>query len=110
MFASAFIDPGTRCPSRRSFSTAAQQRQFVLSTPGAWSYVDLLYTAGLNVVAYEGIPCTRATVLSGAYPATRPLGIVTRGAPRGAVGRFVRWVRTSRVARRVIATRYVPAR
>jgi hypothetical protein len=33
---------------------------------------------------------------------------VTRGRPRGALARFLRWTRTSRVARRVIASRYLP--
>jgi phosphate transport system substrate-binding protein len=61
-----------------------------------------------NVMAYNGVPCTRATVRSGAYPAGRPLGVATRGRPRGALGRFLRWARTSPIARRVIATRYVP--
>ena len=111
VFTSAFIDPATTVvPPSRSFTTAAQVREFVLSTPAGWSYVDLLYTTGLRVVPYQGIPCTRATVVSGEYPATRPLGTVTRGKPQGTVARFLRWVRTSRVARRVIATRYVPAR
>jgi phosphate transport system substrate-binding protein len=111
VFGSTFVDDATPvAPEARTFATAAQVRDHVVSAPAAWAYVDLLYTAGLHVVRYEGIPCTRATVLSGAYPATRPLSIVTRGAPAGEVARFLRWVHASRVARRVIATRYVPAR
>ena len=38
----------------------------------------------------------------------RPLGVVTRGRPRGALARFLRWAATSRKARQVIATRYLP--
>ena len=41
------------------------------------------------------------------YPARTDLGFVTRGAPKGRVGRFIRWVRRSARARRVIGTRYV---
>ena len=41
-------------------------------------------------------------------PAQRPLGVVTKGAPKGALRRFLRWVATSRKAREVIATRYIP--
>ena len=59
-------------------------------------------------MAYEGIGCMRATIRAGTYPARRPLGVVTRGRPRGALARFLHWVKTSRKARRVIATRYVP--
>jgi phosphate transport system substrate-binding protein len=94
----------------RTFLTAPQMRDFVKVSPSAWGYVDLAFTAELHVVPYEGIPCTRATVASGAYPARTELGFVTRGRPKGEVARFIRWVRRSGKARRVIATRYVPVR
>jgi len=61
------------------------------------------------VVTYEGIGCTQATIKDGSYPARRPLGVVTRGRPRGALARFLRWATTSRKARQVIATRYIPS-
>ena len=40
-------------------------------------------------------------------PRAAQLGFVTRGRPRGALARFLRWTRTDATARRVIATRYV---
>jgi len=52
--------------------------------------------------------CTRATVASGVYPAVRPLGVVARGRPRGALARFLRWATASRKARSVIARRCLP--
>ena len=82
-------------------------REFVEATPAAWGYVDVAFTDGLHVLRYDGVACDRATIRSGAYPAQRPLGIVTRGRPRGPVARFLRWVATSRKARQVIATRYL---
>ena len=85
-------------------------RDFIKVTPNAWGYVDLAFAGELNVVSFEGIPCTRATVASEAYPARTELGFVTRGAPKGRVARFIRWVKTARKARQVIATRYVPVR
>ena len=42
-------------------------------------------------------------------PGRRPLGMVTRGKPRGALARFLRWARTSPKARQVIRTRYLDA-
>ena len=97
-----------RSPTGRARSTtAAQVRDYVAATPAAWGYVDLAYTAGLHAVPYEGVPCTRETIVSGAYPARRPLGFVTRGAPRGALARFLRWIARDATARRVIATRYI---
>jgi phosphate transport system substrate-binding protein len=111
VFLGTLVDDATPVTYQpRTFTTARQERDFVLATPTAWAYVDLNYAAGLHVVPFDGVPCTRATVLSGAYPATRPLSLVTRGTPKGAVARFLRWVRSSRVARRIIATRYVPVR
>jgi phosphate transport system substrate-binding protein len=109
VFLSVFVDLATPIAYLpRTLATAAQMRDFVRSTPAAFGYVDLAFAGDLHAVPYEGVPCTRGTVRSGAYPARRPLGFVTRGRPRGETARFVRWIRHSRTARRVIATRYVP--
>jgi phosphate transport system substrate-binding protein len=110
-FEATFLDADTpQLYTPRTLVTAAQLRDFVKVSPSAWGYVDLAFTADLHVIPYEGVPCTRATVSSGAYPARTELGFVTRGAPKGRVARFIRWVRRSAKARRVIATRYVVVR
>jgi phosphate transport system substrate-binding protein len=109
VFLSVFVDlttPITYQP--RTLALAAQMRDYVRSTPNALGYVDLAYASDLHPVPYEGVPCTRATIRSGAYPARRPLGFVTRARPRPEVRRFLRWIRRSKTARRVVATRYVP--
>jgi phosphate transport system substrate-binding protein len=93
----------------RTFSTSGELRAFVEQTPAAFGYADLGLTAPVHAVDYQGVPCERRTIRSGAYPAQRPLGVVTRGRPRGALARFLRWARTSRTARRVIESRYVTA-
>ena len=85
-----------------------QARDYVERTPSAFAYIDFAFTRPVHAIPYQGVRCTRATIRNGSYPATRPLGIVTVGRPKGALRRFLRWTRTSRVARRVIATRYVP--
>ena len=111
VFESAFLDAATpQAYVPRTFTSSAQVRDFVKATPNAWGYADLAFTAGLHTVPYEGVECSRATVASRAYPARSEVGFVTRGAPKGRIARFFRWVRTSRKARRVIATRYVPVR
>jgi phosphate transport system substrate-binding protein len=110
VFLQTFVDLTTPILYRpHAFLSATQMRNFIRVTPGALGYLDVAFTAGLHAVPYEGVPCTRATIRSGAYPARRPLGLVTRGRPRGAVARFLRWIARSRTARRVIATRYAPA-
>jgi phosphate transport system substrate-binding protein len=90
-------------PLARTFTTPAQVREFVLATSSAWGYVELAFTAGLNVVAYQGNPCSETAP----YPARREFGVVTRGRPRGALGRFLRWIARDATAKRVIASRYV---
>jgi phosphate transport system substrate-binding protein len=109
VFLSVFVDLATPIAYQpRTFAYSTQMRDFVRSTPAAFGYVDLVYARQLHAVPYEGVPCTRATIKSGRYPAHRPLGFVTRGRPRGQTARFLHWIRHSRRARRVIASRYVP--
>jgi phosphate transport system substrate-binding protein len=109
VFLSDFVDIGTPLAFQPvTVPTDQDVRDYVEQSPAAFGYVDLALTGPLHVVAYEGVGCTRSTIRSGAYPARRPLGVVTRGRPRGALARFLRWARTSRTARRVIATRYLP--
>jgi phosphate transport system substrate-binding protein len=91
----------------RTFATAAQLRDFVAQTPGAFGYADLALTAPVHAIDYQGVACDRRTIRLGTYPAQRPLGVVTRGRPRGALARFLRWAATSRTARRVVTARYV---
>jgi phosphate transport system substrate-binding protein len=108
VFEGVFVDLATPIAYQpRTFAVTDQVRDFIAATPGAWGYLDLNFARALHVVAYEGIACTRQTVLSAAYPARRPLGFVTRGRPTGELARFLRWVAHDATARRVIATRYV---
>jgi phosphate transport system substrate-binding protein len=109
VFQSLFVDLDTPVVYRPvTLATDTQMRDYVEQTPAALGYVDLALTGSLHVMTYGGVGCTLATVKSGTYPAQRPLGVVTRGRPRGALARFLRWATTSRKARQVIATRYVP--
>jgi phosphate transport system substrate-binding protein len=110
-FVDVFVDVATPVAWQPvTLLTNTQERDYIEQTPAAFGYVDLALTGGLHVVRYEGVGCTRATIRSGRYPARRPLGIVTRGRPRGALRRFLHWARTSRTARRVIAAHYIPVR
>lgn len=109
VFQSVFVDDTTPVAwSPVTLISSTQARDYIEQTPGAFGYADLALTGPLHVIAYEGVGCTRRTIADGSYPASRPLGIVTQGAPRGALGRFLSWVRRSPTARRVIASRYVP--
>jgi phosphate transport system substrate-binding protein len=110
VFDSVFIDVDTPVAyAARTFDTSPQVRDFIEATPAALGYVDLASAGPLHRLAYQGVACNRDTIRSATYPAQRPLGVVTRGRPRGALARFLRWARTSRTAHRVVASRYVTA-
>jgi hypothetical protein len=109
VFLSTFVDAVTPVAyAPRTFATPQQVRSFVLTTPAAWGYVDFAFTGGLHVVPYEGAGCSRASIAAGTYAARSEIAFVTRGAPRGAAARFIRWARTSAIARQIVRTRYVP--
>lgn len=119
------LDPGTGASTvfREVFLTPAdpvawrpetlllsiQARDYVEATPAAFGYMDLAATGPVHAIAYDGHPCTRATVKDGSYPARRPLGIVTRGQPKRALRQFLRWIKTSHKAQQVLNRRYVAA-
>lgn len=109
VFQSVFIDLTTPVAWQPvTLLTSTQVRDYVEQTPAGLGYVDLALIEPVHAIAYEGVGCTRATIKNSRYPARRPLGVVTRGRPPAALARFLRWARTSRTARRVIATRYIP--
>jgi phosphate transport system substrate-binding protein len=108
VFLSAFVDVATPLAYRPvTLATETQVRDYIERTPAGFGYLDRVLAGSLRVTAFEGVGCTRASIKGGTYPAARPLGVVTRGRPRGALARFLRWARTSPKAREVIATRYL---
>jgi phosphate transport system substrate-binding protein len=109
VFEQVFIDDDTPFAWRPiTLLLGLQVRDLVERTPAAFAYLDFAQARSVHAIPYQGVPCTRTAIRDGSYPATRPIGIVTVGRPKGALRRFLRWARTSRTARRVIATRYVP--
>lgn len=109
VFESVFVDFGTPVAWQPlTFAAETQVRDYLEQTPGGFGYLDLALVGPLHVIDYEGIGCTRQTVENGSYPGRATLGVLTRGRPSGALARFLHWAHTSPVARRVIATHYVP--
>jgi phosphate transport system substrate-binding protein len=88
-------------------SSGLVQQSVRSSGPGI-GYVSLAFGAGIHTVAFNGVPCSLRNAKSGQYDGTRNFYMVTRGAPVGVVKRFLRWVRRSRAARRIISTEWVP--
>jgi phosphate transport system substrate-binding protein len=64
----------------------------------------------VNPVAYNGVACTLANVASGQYTATARFYEVTKGPAAGAAAKFISWIRTSKAARKIISTQWVPVK
>lgn len=100
--------------SKSVSSTAAAKasnglvQQTVKDDKNAVGYVSADFTPGTNSVAYQGVACNLANAKSGQYGGVRSFYMVTRGAPRGAVKKFITWVQRAKTAQRIIATHWVP--
>jgi phosphate transport system substrate-binding protein len=97
-------------------SSAAQKAsnglvaQAVKSDPNAVGYMSLAFTKGLNDARYKGVGCNLRNAKSGQYEGVRNFWMVTRGRPKGAALKWIRWIQRSRAAHRITATGWVPLR
>jgi phosphate transport system substrate-binding protein len=75
----------------------------------AIGFVSLDFTAGVNPVGYQGIPCTLQNAKSGQYQGVRNFWMVTKGAPKGAALKFIEWVTSSKnpTARKIISSDWI---
>jgi phosphate transport system substrate-binding protein len=64
----------------------------------------------VNPVAYNGVACTLANIASGQYTATARFYEVTKGPATGVAAQFISWIRTSKAARKIISTQWVPVK
>jgi phosphate transport system substrate-binding protein len=99
-------------------STAAEEssegllEQQVANTPNGVGFLSN-YRADqgtVHPVAYNGVACTRANVASGQYTATARFYEVTKGEATGVAAKFISWIRTSKAARKIISTQWVPVK
>ena len=99
---------------KRVFAGATQKasngliQQQVQRDQLAVGYVSLAFQAGVSIPSYKGVPCDLRAAKSGQYPGTRPLFLVTRGAPSGAVKNWITWIRNNRAALNIAAREWVP--
>lgn len=110
-FQNIFMGPNLRVAG--SASTKASNglvQQTLRSNPNAIGYLDMNFTSGTHVVPYRGVPCTLRNAKSGQYAGVRNFWMVTRGAAKGEVKRWLDWIRRSSRARAIVAKRWVPLR
>ena len=99
-------------------STAAEEpsegllEQQVANTPNGIGFLSN-YRADqgtVNPVAYNGVACTLANIASGQYTATARFYEVTKGPATGPAAQFISWIKTSKAARKIISTQWVPVK
>src|SRR3954447_10536009 len=75
VFEQVFVDEGTPIAWQAvTLLLSLQARDYVERTPAAFAYMDFSFARAVHRIAYEGVPCTRATIQNGSYPAARPIG------------------------------------
>jgi phosphate transport system substrate-binding protein len=100
--------------STKIFSGASQKasngliEQAVQSDPAGIGYVSLFFTRDVNVIPYQGVPCTLRNAKSGQYTGVRNFYMVTRGPATGAAAKWINWITHSKAAAKVTATQWVP--
>ncbi len=100
--------------STKIFSGATQQgsngliQQRVSKDKSGIGYVSLAFTKGTWAIPYAGVPCNLRNAKSGQYGGLRNFYMVTRGKPKGAVKKWIGWIKNSKAARRITATQWVP--
>ena len=76
-----------------------EARTKLLSTPGSVAPLSSGFVADqpqLGLLAVEGIAPTAATIADASYPLSRPLFLITNGAPTGAAKTFIDYVLSSK--------------
>jgi phosphate transport system substrate-binding protein len=110
-FQNIFMGPRLRIsPSATTKSSNGLLVQSVRSNPNAIGYSSLNFTRGTHAIPYRGVRCNLRNAKSGSYLGTRNFWMVTRGRARGRAKAFIRWIRRSRRARRIISKSWVPIR
>jgi phosphate transport system substrate-binding protein len=92
-FQHIFLEESQRIsPSATAKTSNGQEQQSVSVDKQAIGFVSFDYTAGVNHVAYNGVACNLRNARSGQYAGVRNFWMVTKGAAKGAVGKFISWV------------------
>lgn len=78
------------------------EQSAVGSDKQAIGFVSFAYTAGVNPVGYNGIPCSLRNAKSGQYGGVRNFWMVTKGPPKGEAKKFLAWVTSGNAATKSI--------
>lgn len=90
--------------------SAGAQARAIGRNENAIGYASFVNTRGMHAVPYRGVACNLRNAKSGRYFGARNFWFVTRGKPKGATKAFIRYIRRSRAAKRIIGRGFIPLR
>ena len=85
-------------------STTGAMQTSVKTNPGAIGYMSLgdLDEKQVKAVKFNGVSPTTENVANGTYKMSRPFVLATKGEATGAAGNFIKWIKTSSNAKKII--------
>ena len=109
-FQNIFLGPSLKIsPSASTEESNGLVRQAVIPNENAIGFVSFAFTAGAHTVSYQGIPCTLRNAKTGQYQGVRNFWVVTKGHPKGAAAKFIKWITSgNRTTKSIIASNWIP--
>jgi phosphate transport system substrate-binding protein len=111
-FASDFLGGKTSLvwSGATQWSSEALLQKSVESDPNAIGFLSdyNAITKKLNDVAFNSVAGTVANAENGTYPAVADFYEVTKGVARGYSANFIHWIQTSKAAKRIVETSWLP--
>ena len=95
-------------PSATAETSNGLEQNAIKSDKQAIGFVSFAFTGGVHPVGYQGIDCTLNNAKSGQYGGVRNFWMVTKGAPKGEVAKFLRWVTSgNKATKKIINTSWI---
>ena len=97
--------------SATQWASEGELQAKVESDPNAIGFLSDYFALNkkINAVAYNGVGCNVADTVDETYPGFAFFYAVTKGAAVGdAEGRFIKWVQTSKPAKKIIESNWIP--
>ncbi len=108
-FQNIFLGPNLKIsPSAAAEESNGLVQNKVKNDPNAIGFVSFAFTAGVNTVGYQGIPCTLQNAKSGQYQGVRNFWMVTKGVPKGAASKFIAWITSgNKTTKKIIGSQWI---
>lgn len=85
------------------------QRQAIEKDPNAIGFLSGYFASqGVNAVGFDGVGCTLANATSGQYAGVARFYEVTKGKAKAAAASFINWIDSSKTARQIVSSQWIP--